>query len=163
MKTWTTKRGYKITRILSGISKVFLLSNNEINILIDTSPQSQWHLLNRRLKKLDISHIDFLILTHTHYDHSTNSAKIKEHYGAKIIVHCDEASYLANGDNIIPQGTNFLSKLIVKALSKPFQKSKRYPPSECEIQVETLFDLKPFGSTLIYCTHPVILLVQLAW
>jgi glyoxylase-like metal-dependent hydrolase (beta-lactamase superfamily II) len=49
---------------------------------------------------------------HAHFDHAANANanKIKIKYGASVIVHRDEADYLANGDNIIPQGTTPLTR-----------------------------------------------------
>ena len=77
MRTWNTPGGYTVTRILSGRSNVFLLANGEKNILIDTSPKYKWKELEKRLKQLEVDIIDYLILTHTHYDHAENSKKIK--------------------------------------------------------------------------------------
>jgi glyoxylase-like metal-dependent hydrolase (beta-lactamase superfamily II) len=145
MKTWITKSGYTITQLLTTRSRVFLLSNNKINILIDTSPQSQWNSLNRRLQKLQISHIDYLILTHTHYDHAASSAIIKEKYGAKIIVHFEEIYYLERGENIIPKGTNFFSKILVKFFSEPFFDKMKYPQVKYDIPVYLHYDFVPLG------------------
>ena len=70
MRIWETTSGNKIIQILSGRSNVFLLTNGEKNILIDTSPKLMWNTLVKRLKQLNVNRIDYLILTHTHYDHA---------------------------------------------------------------------------------------------
>lgn len=61
MKRWRTKSGYDIIMILSGRSNVFLLTNGEKNILIDTSVFRLWNRLQQKLDKLGINSIDYLI------------------------------------------------------------------------------------------------------
>jgi beta-lactamase superfamily II metal-dependent hydrolase len=73
LKTWKTKSGYNIIQLLSGRSNVFLLTNGGKNILIDTSPKYMWNKLQKRLAALNVNHLDYLILTHTHMDHAENS------------------------------------------------------------------------------------------
>jgi hydroxyacylglutathione hydrolase len=145
MRTWETPGGYKITRILSGRSNVFLLTNGENNIMIDTSPRSMWKLLVKRLKLQRVNFIDYLILTHTHYDHAGNAKKIRDKYGARVIVHSDEASYLASGDNIVPRGTNVITKFIIRLLAKQFLSAARFEPCQYDYLVHSIFDLKNFG------------------
>jgi len=145
MKIWKTPGGYTVIRILSGRSNVFLLTNGEKNILIDTSPKFIWKKLEKRLKLLEVNQIDYLILTHTHYDHAENSKKIKEKYGTRIIVHKDEASYLTSGENFLPNGTNAVTKLIIRLFGKQFLSKVSYEPCKYDYLVDTTFDLRDFG------------------
>jgi len=145
MKTWETKNAYRITQLLSGRSNVFLLTNGAKNILVDTSTKYMWHLLKKRLQQLNINHIDYLILTHSHFDHAANTCRIKEKYNARIIVHKDEASCLASGVNFIPQGTNLYTRTIVNLLAKLFGAKIKSEPCKPDILVETKLDLNDFG------------------
>jgi len=145
MKTWITSSGYRIIRILSGRSNVFLLTNGEKNILIDTSPKYKWKKLERRLKLLEVYIIDYLILTHTHYDHAENSKQVKENYSAQIIVHKNEASCLTTGENTLPRGTNMITKSIVSWFGKQFLSRFSYTPCQYEYLVDTIFDLNNIG------------------
>lgn len=145
MRTWETKSGYKVIQILSGRSNVFLLTDGVKNILIDTSPKYMFNLLERRLKKLDVNRIDFLILTHTHTDHAENSKRIKEKFNAQVIVHKNEASYLTSGNNIIPQGTNFITRGIVNLFAKRYISRFRYEPCQYDFLVDSVFELKDYG------------------
>ena len=145
MKIWETKNGYKIIRILSGRSNVFLLTNGEKNILIDTSPKFMWNKLEKRLTQLNVSRIDYLILTHTHYDHAENSYRIKEKYKAQVIVHKFEASYLTTGENILPKGTNLITRIIVNLFAKRFLSIAKYEPCKYNLLVDSVFELKDIG------------------
>jgi hydroxyacylglutathione hydrolase len=145
MKIWTTHSGHKITQLLSGRSNVFLLSNGEKNILIDTSPGNRWRKLDKRLKQLSIDQLDYLILTHTHYDHAGNSAWLRNRYKAQVIVHKSESAYLLSGKNSAVYGTNTFTYFIVKALIKPFTDKVFFKPCQYDILVDTTYDLKSIG------------------
>jgi glyoxylase-like metal-dependent hydrolase (beta-lactamase superfamily II) len=145
MKTWTTRSGYKIFRVLSGHSNVFLLSNGEKRILIDTSPGYRWKKLNKRLKVLQIDRLDYLILTHTHYDHAGNSLRMKNQYHAKVIVHKSEAAFLLSGKNSLFYGTNAYTYLLVKLLFRPFVNRVFYKPCPYDILVDSTYDMKTMG------------------
>ena len=146
MKTWTTtKSGYKIIQILSGRSNVFLLTNGKRNLLIDTSTPGLWNRLQKCLDQSGIRHIDYLILTHAHFDHAGNAGRIKEKYGASVIVQKNEANYLAKGDNIIPKGTTLLTRPMVKILGERLFPRFRYEPCRYDLLVDSMFDLGELG------------------
>lgn len=144
-KSWTTKSGHRLIRVLSGRSNVFLLTNGSKNILIDTSPQRLWNKLEKNLTFLNIKHIDYLILTHSHFDHAGNARKIREKYKASVIIHRDEADYLSAGGFTIPKGTNLFSKVIVYLLANKLTPRPGYEPCQYDISIDTKFDLNYFG------------------
>jgi len=145
MKKWTTKSGYQIIQILSGRSNVFLLTNGKINFLIDTSAGRLWNKLQKQLEKAGISKIDYLILTHAHFDHAANANKIKAKYGALVIVQKNEADYLAKGENVIPQGTTLLTRLLVSLAGRLFFEQVRYEPCQYDMLVGNILDLNDMG------------------
>jgi glyoxylase-like metal-dependent hydrolase (beta-lactamase superfamily II) len=145
MKTWETKSGYKIIRILAGRSNVFLLTNGIKNILIDTSVKSNWEKLEKRLNTLNITQLDYLILTHAHFDHAGNSFKLREKYKAQVIVHESETSYLTSGDNIIPNGTNPLTRALIYLFAKKVFPRLKFEPCKYNLAVGSNLDLKDLG------------------
>jgi glyoxylase-like metal-dependent hydrolase (beta-lactamase superfamily II) len=145
MKKWTTKHGYQIIQILSGRSNVFLLTNGKTKFLIDTSVSRLWQKLQKRLDKAGVSNIDYLILTHAHFDHAANANKIKATYRASVLVQKSEADYLAKGDHIIPQGTTLLTRPLVNLAGRRFLKRVRYEPCQYDILVDNLLDLNDLG------------------
>ena len=87
MNSWITTNKYRINKVLSGRSNVYLVSKNNRNILIDTGKASAYEKLKRNIEKIKLKDsIDFLILTHAHYSHCQNAQKIKEQFGCKIII-----------------------------------------------------------------------------
>ena len=82
---WITKSGVRIDRVLYGRCNVYLLRQNDKILLVDTSTKVNRLNLIDSLSKLGIDHIDFLLLTHTHFDHVENAGFISTKFGAKII------------------------------------------------------------------------------
>jgi len=153
MKNWETKNGYKIIQILRGRSNVFLLTNDKVNVLIDTSVSRLWYKLQKQLDSLSIKTIDYLILTHAHIDHTANANRIKIKFNTSVIIHKNEVEYLLKGDNIIPKGTTFITKSIVNIFSKFISLSLlKYEPCEPDLIVDSDFDLKEMGFNA-YLTH----------
>jgi glyoxylase-like metal-dependent hydrolase (beta-lactamase superfamily II) len=131
--------------VLSGRSNVFLLSHSGKNILVDTSPGSRWKKLDGKLRELGIERLDAVVLTHAHYDHAGNAARLQEKYEAKVIAHIAEGPCLARGENNAVGGTNGLTRLLIAALGKRFARRARYGPCRPDIQVDPSFDLARFG------------------
>lgn len=146
MKKWNTKSGYKILQISGIRSNVFLLTNNVNNILVDTSISSEWNSIQKRLKKLNVTNIDYLILTHAHIDHASNANRIKNKFNASVVIHKDEAEYLEKGDFIIPEGTNIFTKSIVNIIRKIIPPSfLKYEPCKPDIIFDSCYDLNDIG------------------
>jgi len=145
MNTWETLSGHSVHQLLSGRSNVFLLSDKERNILIDTGTKFRWKKLHKRLQRMNVKSIDYLILTHTHFDHAANSNRIKETYNAKVIVHKNEISYLAKGVNVVPQGTNLISKTFIFLFAKMLLPFVKYDPCETDLTLDSVFSLNNLG------------------
>ncbi len=145
MKTWETKSGTKITRVLAGRSNVYLISKGDKNVLVDTSPANRWKKLDRHLRHSGLDHLDALVLTHTHFDHAGNAARLQEKYKAPVIVHRSEGAFLARGEGIIPKGTNFLGRLLIEGIGKNLAPRLECPPCRPDILVDEDLSLADFG------------------
>lgn len=130
---------------MSGRSKVFLLTNGQDNILIDTSVARLWTRLERRLEKLGIKTINLLILTHAHFDHVGNAQRIKNKFHSKVVLHSNESINLSHGDNIIPNGTNVLTRLLINHIGKKVFQYFKYESCQPDLLIDSLFDLNELG------------------
>jgi hydroxyacylglutathione hydrolase len=145
MKNWETKSGIKIVKVLAGRSNVFLLSKEGKNILVDTSPGSLWKILDHNLRRAGIERLDALILTHTHYDHAGNAARVQKKYNAAVIVHRSEGPFLARGEGIVPHGTNRLGRLLIDGIGKKFAPNFECSPCRPDILVDEVLSLADYG------------------
>ncbi|MEA4926913.1 MAG: MBL fold metallo-hydrolase [Syntrophomonadaceae bacterium] len=145
MKTWKTKSGYEIIRILSGRSNAFIINNGTACIMVDSSRFNQWRKLRRRLRLLQIERIDLLILTHSHFDHAENARKLKAEFHPQILIHQSEADYLRYGDSPLPQGTICFTRIILKLFANLLQPRLKYQGVDGDIEVASRLDLNPWG------------------
>lgn len=148
MKTFRTSKGTLIQKIAGGRSNVFLVKASREIFLIDTGPAFMRNQLLKRLQKAGIESIDYLILTHTHFDHAANASIIKERAGAKVIVHANEAAYLLSGDSPIPHGSNLFTSWLIKDFGKMVQKQVIYPSCQADILVNNEFTFSDHGSDI---------------
>ena len=90
---WTTKKGSQITCVLSGRSNVFLVTCTDLNILVDAGPEFNRGKLFKSLKKLKANHIDYLVLTHSHFDHVNLVKPLLEKYDPQVVMSAKEIDY----------------------------------------------------------------------
>ena len=145
MKKWITNSCI-IYQILEGRSNSFLVNSKNNYILIDTGRKNTWKELTAKLNELlNKNELSYLILTHTHFDHAENAAKIKKKYKPKIIVHKNEAEYLKQGSSPLPKGTNFATGFMSDVLGKLFQYRYNYESADLDILVDKNYNLSNFG------------------
>jgi len=124
---------------------VFLVIADDKSILVDTGPSIYWRKLDKRIEQLGIRRIDMLVLTHAHYDHASNSRRVKEKYGASVYIQQQEVENLLNGKNPEIHGTNVLTMLMTSLLGKTFLKMKSYIGCSTDVIVHDRFDFEEVG------------------
>lgn len=117
--------------------------DNYISVLVDTGLGKYRNKLMKNLDNLlNGKKLSYLVLTHAHYDHVENASIIREKYGAKIIIHRNEAEYLMQGTTPIPNGTNFLTHMVVY-MGKRINGLKMYQKASADIKVDDYYSLSP--------------------
>jgi hydroxyacylglutathione hydrolase len=135
-----------IYQVLEGRSNSFLINQENNYFLIDTGRENSWKELKGKLDALlGGNKLSCLILTHTHFDHAENAAKLKKKYNCKIIVHESEEKNLKRGYNTLPQGTNPITGVMTTILGKKLQSRYKYEPAYPDIPVGEKYDLSSFG------------------
>lgn len=126
-----------------GKSNAYLVSAPDLVILIDTGCSKNLKPLEQvlRQKELQITDIDYIVVTHAHYDHVGHLAEIKEKSGAKVLAHRDAVDYLKNGHTPFPKGTMLLFKIISNAGNRFFSVGGKFTPVEPDILIEGDYDL----------------------
>jgi hydroxyacylglutathione hydrolase len=112
MKYWITNNGYKIYRLLDGRSNSYLICTGNGNILVDTGRKNKESLLLKKLQKNKIGKVDWLILTHTHFDHCGNARFLQEQLKCKVVVAEKGVAMAKRGFAMLPRGTNPFSKTL---------------------------------------------------
>jgi hydroxyacylglutathione hydrolase len=114
MKIWNTESGYEIFRILSGRSNSYFISAPAYNILVDTGNKADFNKLISGINSLYMPNnkISFLILTHMHFDHCQNAAKIKKIEKCRIVISKKGKEFAEQGYSTLPKGVLLVTKPI---------------------------------------------------
>jgi len=112
MLNWKTQNGIIIKLIKAGITNCYLIEYENTTILADTGQKRAFYKLYTFLKGNLENNLDYILQTHTHYDHAGNTKKIKDKFHARVIVHEKEAECLSKGFTALPKGTNIVTKII---------------------------------------------------
>lgn len=125
----------------------YLVSSENGSLLVDTGRKSAFRRLKRNIASLnpDFKSIQFLILTHSHYDHCNNAHEIQKKAGCRIMMSACEAEFAHSGSSPLPEGTNPLTRTISSLGKKCAQKVFKFSPFIPDILVEDDLDLKNFG------------------
>lgn len=156
MKRWITHSGVEITQVFGGRSNVFLAGRAGRQVLVDTSVGMAGPLLERRLTSLGIvpGGLAALVLTHAHFDHAANAARLQARFRAPVYVQRGEADFLRRGANPLPRGTVFAARLLADWLFAPLKDRFRYPPCEPDQVVDDCFDLAWLGFPAVILPTP---------
>jgi len=134
---WQNNR-VKIFQVLSGRSNAWLVLAEDKIILVDTGKAAGWNRLVRNigLAGKEIHQLDYLFLTHTHFDHCQSAARIRNESGCKIMVSKNAISSALNGYTTLPQGTFFTTRLIARLGRKIGKRRFGYGPFEPDITID---------------------------
>lgn len=154
MKTWTTKSGYKVTKLLPFRSNAYLVETGTQNILIDTGSKSSYFNLQRSFTQLNCTKIDILIVTHAHYDHCGNTSKIKNQEGCKIIMSKQESEFAQKGYGPLPKATLFVTRPIAYLGKRLEGKVAPFTPFHVDIPVDEYLSLNETGLNIEIINTP---------
>jgi len=145
MKTWTTDNGQTVTLVLGGRSNVFLVSAGGRNLLVDTGPAFLWRPLSRRLEGLGVEQLDGLALTHAHFDHAGNAARIRGMFACPVYAHRSEAGWLEAGRNPVIRGTSPFGAAVARVAALLPERLLAYVPCAHDAAVDARLDLPDLG------------------
>jgi hydroxyacylglutathione hydrolase len=151
MKTWKTSHGVIIHQLGLGRSGVFLVTQENVTLMVDSSIPQDGYKLASMLMELgygDHRFIDYLILTHSHFDHAGNAAMIKGEFRATVVVHRLENEFLQKGFSPVPHGTNWFLDKLITTFGRLAGGMAEYPFLAGDILVDDSFDLANSGLSI---------------
>lgn len=133
----------EITSIVFGgiVANCYLIKTKIGFILIDTGRKSKLKILEAEFQKAGClpGNLDLIILTHGDFDHTGNSAYLREKYKTKIAMHKDDYGMVENGDMFWNRTSgNRIAKKVVNSI---FSITKFKP----DFPVDEGYDLHEFG------------------
>lgn len=144
---WTTARGSQVQEILHGRCNCYLVRGERAPLLVDTGRCRHVTSLRAGLARAGVAPGDplLVVLTHTHFDHAENAARVQADHDATLLVHHSEAGYLASGDSPLPAGALLPTRLLLRAIGGWVQRRVRYDGVAADQLVDERLDLRPLG------------------
>jgi glyoxylase-like metal-dependent hydrolase (beta-lactamase superfamily II) len=121
-------------RIDLGITKCYLLECPGGYLLVDTAYPDDYQKFLQTINALgvDLSQINYLLLTHHHDDHAGFAARLVEQTGCKVIVHQSAVSLLSKGEPEEAMSPVNRCIQVVFSLFTLIHRDFRYPPLTIE-------------------------------
>ncbi|KAF5030831.1 Hydroxyacylglutathione hydrolase [anaerobic digester metagenome] len=137
MNKLSTKNGYEILQVISRHSNVWLVQKNDLSILVDSGKTKSRSLLMQNLNTAlqPGNALQYMMLTHTHYDHCQSAAALKDKYLCRIIASEKAVPSIAAGYTHLPRGTNYVSDVLAKAGHALMKKKFMYAPFTVDITI----------------------------
>ena len=146
MKTLDLTNNYRIHHILKERSNVFVVEATDQLYLVDSGRHIDIETVQKSILFLQeetekLTH--WLILTHTHYDHSGGAAGLKKELGLKVVVGTPEVRFLKNGFTPLPEGTNLLTDWVSDLGKQMSGKGFDYPPVRANKSISHEWEMEP--------------------
>ena len=145
MSYWQTRYGTQVERLNWGWSNVYLVSFNDHDILVDTGPAAMRGMLMKQIEKFGLKHLDALVFTHTHFDHTGSAAILKGMFGMPVIVHRSEASCLEAGLSPLPHGNMMFTKFLYNLGAPRVEHWFKVEGVKPDLLADEVLDLSIFG------------------
>jgi glyoxylase-like metal-dependent hydrolase (beta-lactamase superfamily II) len=126
---WTTKKGSIVTLTVSGRNNVYLIQSGTTVMLVDAGMTYMYNNMIAKIKKANVTP-GTIVITHAHFDHAENTAQLKSHFNARVLVHSAEAAHLAAGVN--PEDEPVAGTFTIEG--------ENYPPVKADIIVQEVYE-----------------------
>lgn len=133
-----TSGGITIHTVLSGRSNAYVIVCKQQAIVVDTGKKSTYKLLKKNIHDIlpATTALDFLVLTHTHFDHCQAARAIANDFACKIYASSQAITHVKNGYTPIPAGTNAFSSMIATIGQGIGKKKFGYTPFTIDFPVD---------------------------
>ena len=125
----------------------YLVQSSGSITLIDSGLKGSYSRVEAALQKIGRGpeDISLIIQTHTHYDHTGNTAESARRSGAPVTVHRSEADALAAGYSAFPGGATPLGKMVTGLARVLHMDGSAFFPVRADLLVDNEMDLHEYG------------------
>ena len=119
---------------------IYLIRFGPKAALIDAGCGGSHHQLVKNISQVlpPEVEIEYLFLTHCHYDHTGGAEAVRNHYGCRIVAHELDASFLEDGDSTVTAATWY---------------GARMTPLKIDYQIEKKEEIFPIGDGSMIAHH----------
>lgn len=129
----------EIHRIKCGNGNCYIIENGTNGILVDTGKREY---VNQVIEQCKAYQVKLIILTHAHFDHAENAARISEIFGIPIGMNEQDCDLIQSNLNQPMYATNILGKVVLSASMRDFsiRTMSKFKPNILLHDGDTLFD-----------------------
>ena len=109
----------EVHRIKCGNGNCYIIENGTDGILVDTGKREY---ANQVIEQCKFYSVKLIILTHAHFDHAENTAKISGALGIPIGMNEQDCNLIQSNTNQSMSAANVLGKIVLSASMKDFSK-----------------------------------------
>lgn len=128
---------FEVIRINGGIENAYLLKGERV-ALVDTLAPTGWRKLLKVLQRsrVALGDIEYILITHHHFDHCGNLARLRELSGAKVVAGEFDTPVIEGTRPNPPPGTlNRLGRALAKLPPPLLHSYQKYDPAAVDSRV----------------------------
>lgn len=110
-------KGSEVHRIKCGNGNCYIVENGTNGILVDTGKKE---FINNVIEQCKIYHVKLIVLTHAHFDHAENAARISNVLGIPIGMNEKDCNLIKSNKNQMLSAENLLGKIVLSVSLKDF-------------------------------------------
>lgn len=108
----------EIHRIKCGNGNCYIIENGTDGILVDTGKKE---FANKVVEQCKAYHVKLIVLTHAHFDHAENAARISDALGIPIGMNKKDCNLIQSNTNQVLSAESFLGKIVLSVSLKDFK------------------------------------------
>lgn len=132
---------YTIQKIKTVTDNCYIVSSGDSAILVDTGSGAGYEEVLAECKKYNIK---LIVLTHVHFDHAENAAKIAKHFDIPVAFHKADEELFDNYDKQPLKSYGLVGRIVLGLSLKVLRETKIQRP-EKTIYVKEGDDLSAYG------------------
>ena len=98
MQVHNETRNFQIHRIPLRLSNAYLLQKDDVALLVDAGIPGETERIMSHLQRRGVKRLEFIFLTHAHYDHVGSAAELRRQSGARILIQEADMGPLRRGE-----------------------------------------------------------------
>ena len=131
----------KIQWIKGKTDNCYIASQGKNAILVDTASGESYEEVLKECSRYDMR---FIVLTHVHFDHAENAARLSEHFGIPVAFHVADENLFESFDNQPMKSYGIVGKVVLSASLKVLRNTVVQRPANV-IHIKEGDDLSEYG------------------
>jgi glyoxylase-like metal-dependent hydrolase (beta-lactamase superfamily II) len=143
--------GYEVTRVKDMVGNAYLLTNEHV-VLVDTLTPKGFKNIERAMESRGLApgDVEYILITHHHFDHCGSLARLKELSGATVIAGAADAPVIEGKEPAPPPSKlSFVGRMLCRLPGSVVEGYQKYEPCPVDMKVEGGETIEEIGLEVI--------------